>query len=86
MHDYFQTTYLSVLGGRDGIETVRRLLAKLLKHELALTINWSGRNGKAGFKGLENLCKLIIGKHAILLNDCAVKGFILFQGTKGIYF
>lgn len=51
---------LTVIGGRDMKETVRRLLAKILSHNVALTINWSGKNEKLAFKQCENTVKLIL--------------------------
>ncbi|XP_074034254.1 uncharacterized protein isoform X2 [Leptinotarsa decemlineata] len=51
---------LSVVGGRDGFDTVRRLLSKLISHDLALNMNWSGRNQKLSFKEYENTLKMIL--------------------------
>ncbi|XP_074030139.1 uncharacterized protein isoform X2 [Leptinotarsa decemlineata] len=51
---------LSVVGGRDGFDTVRRLLSKLISHDLALNMNWSGRNQKLSLKEYENTLKMIV--------------------------
>lgn len=54
---------ISLFGGRDLADTVRRILQTLVAHELTLKINWIGANEKGSFQKLKNVLKLIYGKY-----------------------
>ena len=47
-------------GGTDVNDKIRNVLKKLIIHELALVINWIGKNGKRGFYSLafSNECSI----------------------------
>ncbi|XP_074035391.1 uncharacterized protein [Leptinotarsa decemlineata] len=51
---------LQTIGGRDAVDTTRRILSKLLTNELTISYNWTGRNGKENFGNLKNLNTLIL--------------------------
>lgn len=62
---FFQSTALQTIGGRDAVDTTRRILSKILTNELAVSYNWTGRNGKENFSLLKNLNTLILGKYTL---------------------
>ncbi|KAG5866763.1 hypothetical protein JTB14_005279 [Gonioctena quinquepunctata] len=64
-------TKFQLVGGKDMYETTRKILALLISHKLALSMNWSGRNEKGGFKTLTNIIKLIhvsVRKNPLAIN------------------
>ncbi|KAF5277338.1 hypothetical protein FQR65_LT16000 [Abscondita terminalis] len=48
-----------IVGGKDFMETTRKILHKLMTHELSLKLNWTGRNDKISFKNFTNVINLI---------------------------
>lgn len=53
---------LSLVGGKDVPTCTRRILSRLISHQLSLSLNWTGRNEKSGLKELGNVVKVIVGK------------------------
>ncbi|KAK4886142.1 hypothetical protein RN001_002413 [Aquatica leii] len=53
------STTLQSVGGKDVIDTTRRILARIVAHDVSLTYNWSGRN-KNNFSKLKNVIKLVL--------------------------
>ncbi|KAF5277516.1 hypothetical protein FQR65_LT15978 [Abscondita terminalis] len=53
---------LQVIGGRDTVDTTRRIMQKLMKNVVALEYNWLGRNNKQPLKTLQNIIKLIVAE------------------------
>ncbi|XP_074041996.1 uncharacterized protein isoform X2 [Leptinotarsa decemlineata] len=47
------------IGGKDIGDSTRRIMAKLVSHELSLQYNWTGR-GKKEFKSLRNVLRMIL--------------------------
>ncbi len=54
---------LSVLGGANISELVRKMMVHLIENQFAKQINWTGINNKIKFSEMVNVNKLIIGKH-----------------------
>ncbi|KAF5280143.1 hypothetical protein FQR65_LT15059 [Abscondita terminalis] len=52
-------TSFQIVGGKDGMETTRRILQKLLSYDLSLKLNWTGRNNKTSFSSFTNIVNLI---------------------------
>ncbi|XP_044764231.1 uncharacterized protein LOC123320843 [Coccinella septempunctata] len=48
-------------GGKDVAETTRKIIKLIIGHELAISLNWSGRNNKNGLEPMANIVKLIHG-------------------------
>ncbi|KAJ8929963.1 hypothetical protein NQ314_017286 [Rhamnusium bicolor] len=51
---------LQVVGGKDIEDSIRRLLGKIIDHELSLKCNWLGRNNKIPFVRYKNILALIL--------------------------
>ncbi|CAG9764318.1 unnamed protein product [Ceutorhynchus assimilis] len=51
--------FLKRIGGRNCVETTRRIISILIGHNLALQCNWTGRNSKTAFNINKALIKLI---------------------------
>ncbi|XP_074034733.1 uncharacterized protein isoform X2 [Leptinotarsa decemlineata] len=62
--DFFSKacSQFQIFGGKDGPETVRKIMSQLITHKVALQMNWSGRNNKQGFNSLKKIITLI---HAV---------------------
>ncbi|XP_030757753.1 uncharacterized protein LOC115883523 [Sitophilus oryzae] len=58
----FQSTCVvfQAVGGKDIIDTTRRILSKLLSAELANQYNWTGRNSKQQFSKFHNILKILL--------------------------
>lgn len=53
---------LQTVGGKDTIDTIRRILHRMVSNNLAISYNWTGRNNKNNFSVLKNVINLILGK------------------------
>ncbi|XP_031348267.1 uncharacterized protein LOC116174475 [Photinus pyralis] len=51
---------LQLIGGKDLSDTCKRVLGKILSNEVAVAMNWSGRNQKEGFVHLNNIVNLVL--------------------------
>ncbi|XP_030766378.1 uncharacterized protein LOC115890328 [Sitophilus oryzae] len=51
---------LSLVGGKDVATCTRKILSRLISHQLTLNLNWTGRNEKSGLKELGNVVKVIV--------------------------
>ncbi|XP_071854843.1 uncharacterized protein [Apostichopus japonicus] len=58
--DLEEVACLSLIGGRNKEDTVRRIMAQCLTNTLALQCNWIGRNNKIAFSTL-HLNKVVMG-------------------------
>ena len=68
---FIQVKRLSKLGGSTYKENTRRILTRLIGHDLALQYNWAGKKGwknvemdKKAF-GQLTICKIVISEFAV---------------------
>ncbi|KAF5272388.1 hypothetical protein FQR65_LT17421 [Abscondita terminalis] len=54
-------SYFQLIGGKDVVDTTRRILAKIVGQNLAESYNWCGKNKKPAFNKLKNIINFIIG-------------------------
>ncbi|KAJ8972952.1 hypothetical protein NQ317_000786 [Molorchus minor] len=62
---------LKFVGGRDTFDTTRRIMSRVIHNNLALIINWIGRNNKPAFRGYKNILSLI--SDAVRVNPLAAR-------------
>ncbi|KAF5284718.1 hypothetical protein FQR65_LT13420 [Abscondita terminalis] len=53
-------SYFQLIGGKDVVDTTRRILAKIVGQNLAESYNWCGKNKKPAFNKLKNIINFII--------------------------
>ncbi|XP_031329005.1 uncharacterized protein LOC116160029 isoform X3 [Photinus pyralis] len=51
---------LHSIGGKDVTNTCRRILSKLVGNEVAMSMKWSGRNGREPFGALKHIVDLLL--------------------------
>ncbi|CAH0546591.1 unnamed protein product [Brassicogethes aeneus] len=52
---------LRLIGGKDVVDSTRRILSKILSNSLAKQYNWKGKGAKSPFVTYNNIVNLIIG-------------------------